>query len=279
MPEGSGICSTAGSRRRAIRWRAGGIAATPSLSRVSAVVATPSSGTAFDVGGEPEHGLGGRVGPAGDQPGRDLYAVGRVIVPYLARDCGRARRERGAAAPAGSGERGIGGGETPRSPRRAPRQCGRASRTRRNRTGPAVPPGSALGVRCRPPAATGPRCRRSARSWSGGTSASAAGLKARSCGCVAGLLPVAQEDDRGTGDVVGVVGALGPVAGGGVEVLRRRPGIASRPPSCPRRSTAAWAEGSRSQLVRWCGPSAGESGTVSHQFQMVKVGQGWLGGA
>ena len=87
-----------------------------------------------------------RVRAVGDQPGRRRLAVDVEVLAVPVEDLPVDRVDRRARAGRGGSARTR--GRRPRrrrSPHRAPRWCGPASRTRRCRTGRAAPPGSALG--------------------------------------------------------------------------------------------------------------------------------------
>ena len=109
-----------------------------------------------------------------------------------------------------------------------PDRAGEPVRRHRSRRGRAAPPGRRSGSACRRPASTARRCRR----WAAGRLQvgsprsswyACARLRRR-----AGRGPVPQVDDRGAGDVVGVVGALAVGAGRRVEACRRRRAVEGR---------------------------------------------------
>ena len=136
------------------------------------------------------------VGTVGDQPGRGRLAVDVEVLAVLVEHLPVHRVDRQLQPVAEERrERGVGRPRRRRSPHRAPRWCGPASRTRRCRTGRAAPPVRRWGSACRRAASTAPRCRRSARSRSAGRSGRAASRRPRP-GCPATRWPASAAGRR-----------------------------------------------------------------------------------
>ena len=169
--------------------------------------AGPRGPAAADVGREPEHRLGGGVGPVGDEPRGVRRPSMFMCSPYVSSTCGRtreiarSRRRLRKRANAGSCAEGrVALAERPDGPGQP---VGRVAVR-----GVRCSSGSRWGSACRRAASRAPRCRRSGRSRSAGRSGRAASRRRAPARGVAGLLPVAQVDDRRAGHVVGVERAL-----------------------------------------------------------------------
>ena len=243
----------------------------PSLSRARAC-AGGGGAAGPDVGREPEDRLGGGVGALGDQPGRGTAAVDLEVAAVLGRaPAGRSRRPRGpCAAEEGARTRGRRAG-TRRTPRRAPRSCGRASRTRRCRTGP----GSSFGLGARVQGAVGlhPEHHVAGVRAGGGLQVGQAAqhLERR----VRGSTRSRSASSRGgrrrrRGPCRRRCRRPGPRCSWPRRTSRRRRARTCRPDGCRRRSTACRAAGrSASWYVVWPSCAGGRDGVA----EVVEVGE------